>query len=76
MDFYFPEHEKREYATLESLKEIRSLEIPLTKVVEYVEKLKPHVSYIDKKLSGNPRLETVFNLLIVRFLQLISSSSK
>ncbi|MEZ4804654.1 MAG: (p)ppGpp synthetase, partial [Bacteroidia bacterium] len=40
LDFYFPEHEKREYATLESLKEIRSLEIPLTKVVEYVEKLK------------------------------------
>jgi ppGpp synthetase/RelA/SpoT-type nucleotidyltranferase len=52
MDYYFPEHEKHEFGAAESLKEIKMLEIPLEKVVEYVEKIKPIVPYIDKKLFG------------------------
>jgi len=50
MDFYFPNHEKHEYAISESLREIESLQISLAKVVEYVEKIKPIVPYIDKQL--------------------------
>lgn len=52
LDFYFPDNEKQPYLTKALFDKIKKHSIPLELMVEYAEKIKPLVPYIETKVNG------------------------
>ncbi len=52
MDYYFPDHERHLVGAADLFNEYKALEIPIHTIVEYAERIKPLVPYIDKRVYG------------------------
>ena len=76
MDFYFPDHKKDLYSAAAIFNEYKVLDIPMDTIVEYAEKIKPIVPFIDNKIfESKPHLKTDQSNIMFYALQAFNSKA-
>jgi putative GTP pyrophosphokinase len=76
MDFYFSDHEKHPVMTASLFNEYKALEIPIQTIVEYAERIKPLVPYLDKRIFGeDSHLKTLQSNIMSYALQAFNPKS-